>query len=183
MSESKSKLKLAAKNAEQGDQPKWFGLNIYQRLFEAGREMGALAKESDAPGVIGGFKFHSHNAVTAAVRKKLEEWNILLWTSIAEAEEREPDYGGKVGVVNKTLLGVEVSFWCVDMGLKPDGSAANGSVMMAKGFGTGIDKRDLSSGKALSYAVKNILLKALGLDRADGVGAKDNEAAAEDFDF
>lgn len=173
MGESKIK-KLNGGDGE--GRPIWHGLNIFQRMHEMAKELGGLGKDKKAPNVIGNFAFHSHNAVTDAVQAACERWNVLMVPSIFGAEEKEVDYGGKVGVANKSVVHLDVTFMCPD--LKPSTNNSQGDVGFAttvKGFGSGVDKRDLASGKAYSYALKMALIKTFKLDR-EGGGVVDNEA-------
>jgi hypothetical protein len=128
-------------------------LNIEQRLLNVMAELSYIQRDRQAPKEIGGFSFVSHDAVTAAVRPMMVKHGIYACSSVVQ-HERDG---------NQTTLIVETTFFNVD---QPEDQRVVRSV------GYGIDKQDKGPGKAMSYAVKYALLKALMLETGDDVEAE-----------
>ena len=119
--------------------------NIYQRLAAAMKEVQYIQK--DKPN---GMKYSivSHDAVTAKVRPALLKQGVVYHPSDMEFSQNG----------NRTEVFMRVNFVNID---KPDDCISVPSV------GYGIDNQDKGPGKAMSYAVKYALLKALGLETGD----------------
>lgn len=123
-------------------QPK---LNIYQRLAAAMAEVSYVQKEKKSDM---NYSIVSHDAVTAKVRPVLLKHGIVYHPIDIEFEQ----------VGNRTQVRLAVRFVNVE---KPDDS------FVVPSLGFGIDSQDKGPGKAISYAVKYALLKALGLETGD----------------
>lgn len=120
-------------------------LNIYQRLHAAMGEVDYVQKEKKQ-GM--NYTIVSHDAVTAKVRPILHKHGIVY-------HPHALDY---VQDGNRTQVRVVVRFVNVD---KPE------DFVDVPCLGFGIDQQDKGPGKAVSYAVKYALLKALGLETGD----------------
>lgn len=127
-------------------------LNIYQRLHAAMGEVDYVQKEKKQ-GM--NYTIVSHDAVTAKVRPVLHRHGIVY-------HPHSLDY---IQDGNRTQVNLVVRFVNVD---KPD------DFVDVPCLGFGIDSQDKGPGKAVSYAVKYALLKALGLETGDD---PDTEAA------
>lgn len=120
-------------------------LNIYQRLHAVMGEVDYVQKEKKQ-GM--NYTIVSHDAVTAKVRPILHKHGIVY-------HPHTLDY---VQDGNRTQVNLTMRFVNVD---KPD------DFVDVPCLGFGIDSQDKGPGKAVSYAVKYALLKALGLETGD----------------
>lgn len=120
-------------------------MNIYQRLNLVQRSITYIQKEKKQ-----GMRYSivSHDAVTAKVRDPLVEHGVLYYPSDMNLEQ----------VGNRTQCVMRVRFVNVD-------DPADYIEVATAGYG--IDDQDKGPGKAISYAVKYALLKALGLESGD----------------
>lgn len=128
-------------------------LNIEQRLLAVMADLRYIQRDRTAPKEIGGFSFVSHDAVTSAVAPVLIKYGVYACSSVVDH--------GRDG--NQTTLVVDTTFFNVD---RPDDQR------IIRTVGYGIDKQDKGPGKAMSYAVKYALLKALMLETGDDVEAE-----------
>lgn len=119
--------------------------NIYQRLATAMRKVEYVQKEKKS-----GMRYSivSHDAVTAKVRPALLEAGVIYHPHAMTV--------GQTG--NRTEVTMTVRFVNID---EPD------QFIDVPTAGYGIDDQDKGIGKAISYAVKYALLKALGLETGD----------------
>lgn len=120
-------------------------MNIYQRLAAAMADVTYIQKERKQ-----GMRYTivSHDAVTAKVRPVLLKHGIVYHPIDLEATQAG----------NRTQVRLAVRFVNVD-------DPADTFVVPSLGYG--IDDQDKGPGKAISYAVKYALLKALGLETGD----------------
>jgi len=120
-------------------------MNIYQRLANAMADVTYIQKEKKA-----GMRYTivSHDAVTAKVRPVLLKHGIVYHPIDLEATQAG----------NRTQVRLAVRFVNVE---DPSDS------FVVPSLGYGIDDQDKGPGKAISYAVKYALLKALGLETGD----------------
>lgn len=121
-------------------------LNIYQRMHAVMKAVSYVQKEEKK--VNNMYTFVSHDAVTAKIRPALIENGIITVPRVTKWQQDG----------NRTECDMEVDFVNID---KPDERI---TVSM---FGFGIDPSDKGPGKAISYAVKYALLKALSLETGD----------------
>jgi len=121
-------------------------LNIYQRMHAVMKDIGYVQKSDKT--VNNQYRFVTHDAVTALVRKALVEHGIVATTDILNHTQEG----------NRTEVDLMVRFVNVD---EPSDSIA------VKAFGYGIDPQDKGPGKAISYAVKYAYLKAFALETGD----------------
>lgn len=121
-------------------------MNIYQRLHAVMGEVSYVQKTDKK--VNNQYTFVSHDAVTAKVRPALLKHGVL---SIPQNLKFSQDG-------NRTEVSLDMTFVNID---QPDDR------IMVPSFGYGIDPQDKGPGKAISYAVKYALLKALGLETGD----------------
>lgn len=120
-------------------------LNIYQRLAAVMGEITYIQKERKT-----GMQYTivSHDAVTAKVRPALLRHGIVYFPVRCEYAHNG----------NRAECAMTVRFVNID---EP------GDFFDVPSFGYGIDPQDKGPGKAMSYAVKYALLKALGLETGD----------------
>jgi hypothetical protein len=119
--------------------------NIHQRIAAAMQKVTYIQKEKKA-----GMRYSivSHDAVTAKVRPVLLAEGVIYYPVNLT--------NGQTG--NRTDCTVVVRFANID---NP------ADCIDVPSFGYGIDDQDKGPGKAMSYAVKYALLKALGLESGD----------------
>ena len=120
-------------------------LNLHQRLSAAMQKVSYIQKEKKQ-----GMRYSivSHDAVTAKVRPVLLEVGVIYYPVQLT--------NGQTG--NRTDCTMVIRFANVD---NPS------DCIDVPSFGYGIDDQDKGPGKAMSYAVKYALLKALGLESGD----------------
>ncbi len=119
--------------------------NILQRLNAVMTEVDYIQREQKQ-GMR--YKIVSHDKVTALVRPALVKHGVVYWPSGFQITQNG----------NRTQLQCKVVF------ANMDNPAERIEVDTA---GYGIDDQDKGPGKAISYAVKYALLKALGLETGD----------------
>lgn len=118
--------------------------NIYAKLNAVMAEVDYVQKEK-RPGMR--YSIVSHDAVTAKVRPILVKHGVVYYPAN----------------IHRTMNGNRTE---VDMIVRFV-SVADGSFIDVHSAGYGIDDQDKGCGKAISYAVKYALLKALGLESGD----------------
>lgn len=123
------------------DKPK----NIHQRLAAVMADVTYIQKERKQ-GM--NYTIVSHDAVTAKVRPALLAQGIVYYPVRCEFQHNG----------NRAECGMTVRFVNVD---------DPADFFDVPTFGYGIDPQDKGPGKAMSYAVKYALLKALGLETGD----------------
>lgn len=118
--------------------------NIYQRLHAAMGEVDYIQKEKKQ-----GMRYSivTHDAVTAKVRPILVKHGIVYYPLSIHRTQNG----------NRTELDMTVRFVNVE----------DGDFIDVASGGYGLDDQDKGVGKAISYAVKYALLKALGLETGD----------------
>lgn len=119
--------------------------NVHQRLADAMRAVSYIQKERKK-GMQ--YTITSHDAVTAKVRPALLDAGIVYYPVRCDHTHNG----------NRAECTMTVRFVNVD---KPE------DFFDVPTFGYGIDTQDKGPGKAMSYAVKYALLKALGLETGD----------------
>ncbi len=122
--------------------------NLHQRLLATMEGVDYVQKDRQIPGQGGGYRVVTHDAVTAKVRPALVKNRVIYY----------PQNLAYVQNGNRTELTVDIHFVNVD---DPK------DVIAVPTIGFGIDASDKGPGKALSYAVKMALLKALGLETGE----------------
>lgn len=120
-------------------------LNVHQRLAAVMAEVSYIQKERKS-GM--NYTIVSHDAVTAKVRPALLKHGIVYYPVRCEHQHNG----------NRAECALTVRFVNVD---EPSDH------FDVPTFGYGIDPQDKGPGKAMSYAVKYALLKALGLETGD----------------
>lgn len=130
-------------------------LNVYQRLAAVMGEVDYIQKEKKN-GM--NYTIVSHDAVTAKVRPVLLKHGVVY-----HPIRCEHTHNG-----NRAECAMTVRFVNID---------APTDFFDVPTFGYGIDTQDKGPGKAMSYAVKYALLKALGLETGDD---PDNESIPHD---
>jgi len=119
--------------------------NIHQRLHAVMQKCDYIQREAKA-GMR--YKIVSHDKVTAYVRPVLVE-NGIVYYPVALTRQQNG---------NRTEIDLTVRFANID---EP------GDFIDVVATGYGVDDQDKGPGKAISYAVKYCLLKALGLETGD----------------
>ncbi len=119
--------------------------NIHQRLAAVMAEVSYIQKEKKS-GM--NYTIVSHDAVTAKVRPALLSNGIVYYPIRCEHQHNG----------NRAECSMTVRFVNVD---------DPADCFEVPTFGYGIDQQDKGPGKAMSYAVKYALLKALGLETGD----------------
>lgn len=132
--------------------------NIYQRLAQVMSEVTYIQKEKKQ-GM--NYTIVSHDAVTAKVRPALLKHGIVY----------HPVHCQHTHNGNRAECSMTVRFVNVE---KPE------DFFDVPTFGYGIDSQDKGPGKAMSYAVKYALLKALGLETGDDPDLDSVEHSAKD---
>lgn len=132
--------------------------NVHQRLAEVMRHVTYIRKEAKA-----GMKYTviSHDKVTAKARPALLEAGIVYYPVRCEHS-----HDG-----NRAECSMTVRFVNID---EPT------DFFDVPTFGYGIDPQDKGPGKAMSYAVKYALLKALGLETGDDPDMDDVDHERDD---
>lgn len=132
--------------------------NVHQRLAAAMQEVDYIQKERKQ-GM--NYTIVSHDAVTAKVRP------VLLKNGIVYYPVRcDHTHNG-----NRAECAMTVRFVNVDV---------PADFFDVPSFGYGIDTQDKGPGKAMSYAVKYALLKALGLETGDDPDTESAEFSPKD---
>ena len=118
--------------------------NIYQRLHAVMGEVDYVMKEKKQ-----GMRYSivTHDAVTAKVRPILHKHGVVYYPLSIQRSQNG----------NRTELDMTVRFVNVE----------DGDFIDVASGGYGLDDQDKGVGKAISYAVKYALLKALGLETGD----------------
>ncbi len=126
-------------------------LNVHQRLAAAMAEVTYIQKEAKK-----GMKYTivSHDAVTAKVRPVLLKHGIVYYPVGMDHENNG----------NRAEVQLSVRFVNID-------DASDHFDVCSLGYG--IDPQDKGPGKAISYAVKYALLKAMGLETGDDADQDD----------
>jgi hypothetical protein len=119
--------------------------NVHQRLAEVMATVTYIRKE-EKKGM--NYTIVSHDAVTAKVRPALLAAGIVYYPVRCEHSHNG----------NRAECSMTVRFVNID---------APSDYFDVPSFGYGVDAQDKGPGKAMSYAVKYALLKALGLETGD----------------
>jgi hypothetical protein len=120
-------------------------LNVHQRLARAMEEVTYVQKEKKQ-----GMRYSivTHDVVTAKVRPVLLKHGVVYYPSRLTHSQNG----------NRTEVELDVTFVSTD---DPNDK------FTVPSLGYGLDDQDKGPGKAISYAVKYALLKALGLETGD----------------
>lgn len=121
-------------------------LNIYQRLLRCMEEVQYIQKESKK--VNNQYTFVSHDAVSKKCRPAFIDNGVLPIPHVVRRENNG----------NRVEIDMTVEFVNVD---------DPADRITVESFGFGIDPQDKGPGKAMSYAYKYALLKALALETGD----------------
>lgn len=127
-------------------------LNLHQRLLAVMGDVSYIQKDRKID-QGGGYKVVTHDAVTAKVRPALLKHRVLDYPQNLVCAQNG----------NRTEMTMDIKFVNAD---QPD------DFILVPTVGYGIDSQDKGPGKAMSYAVKMALLKALNLET--GEDADDN---------
>jgi hypothetical protein len=159
--EPKAKRRAKATNPQETHDP---ALNIYQRMLLVMGDISGVEKKGK-PSQGAPFEFVRHDDVMAAVRPALVAHGVMPLLS--------PDRKRTERFETKTANNKPQELWLIwcDLHFVNVDSPEDRIVIQVPG--EGLDMGDKGIGKALSYAVKNALLKTFLLPGGD---AADNEA-------
>lgn len=129
-------------------------LNIYQRLHAAMGLVSFVQKEDKQ--VNNQYKFVSHDEVTKVTREALMQQGVIYFPQDMKIAQDG----------NRTEIHMNLRFINID---DPQ------DFLDVPTLGYGIDSQDKGPGKAMSYAVKYALLKALALETGDDPERDNNE--------
>lgn len=130
--------------------------NILQRLHAVMQEVDYIQKDPKKQGMQ--YSYVSHDKVTGLVRPVLVKHGVIYYPQDMECRQDG----------NRTEVRMCIRFANIDD--KTD-------YIDVQTLGYGIDSQDKGPGKAISYAVKYALLKALGLETGDD---PDNDSIAHE---
>jgi len=139
--------------------------NIYQKLLDVMQEVRYIEKEKKT--VNNQYRFVSHDAVTAATSEAFIKHGIyakprIVKSDITTIEVERYNKFDKITVKETNFVcSVEVEYDFIDVENPTD------KICGVNGLGQGIDSQDKACGKAISYACKYALLKALGIETGD----------------
>jgi len=141
--------------------------NIYEKLLDVMQEVRYIEKEKKT--VNNQYRFVSHDAVTAAtseafIKHKVYAKPRIVKSEITTIEVERPKWINKVETLIKEtnfVCSVEVEYDFINVENPSD------KICGVNGLGQGIDSQDKACGKAISYACKYALLKALGIETGD----------------
>jgi len=145
-------------------------LNIYQRLAGIESEISRVVKDDQVGGDAGGYKYASHDAVTAALHPLFVKWGIF-------AHPTKDAWGIKPMRIavgrgrDKRTIEVDVVWTEVLIGFVNTNNPTDCVATSAVGFGFG----EKGPGISYSYGAKTAYLKALKLE----TGEQDLEGATD----
>lgn len=143
-------------------------LNIYERLLLCMEAVDYIQKTNGKNNLK--YTFASHDAVTSKCRATFVKYGVYPEVSIVEdrlekilIHKEKAGYNGAPNQVTDSdnymsYIKIKIKFINVD---NPSDTAAG------EGVGQGIDDQDKACGKAMSYAYKYALLKALAIETGD----------------
>lgn len=153
-------------------------LNIYQKITQITEAIGIIQKDSEAPQVMGGYKFTSHGSVIGHLRHELTSRNVVILPSGEElvrlevTEKRTPTYQ------NGQIISEKISF-SYHSAIKYKFTVIDGDNPIDRfegyWFGEGIDTGDKGFQKAGTSAEKYYLMKLFKIgdkDDPDGISVE-----------
>lgn len=148
--------------------------NLYQRINAVMQAASKVHKSKFvSTGGSGGYKAVTHDDVTATLQPELVKAGIVMTVSHKNSELEQLTVTRKAGTANayeaieyQVTIEVEVTF--INMDYPEERITVNG-------FAYAMDTSDKAAGKALSMAVKNILLKTFMLESCDDEESRDLE--------
>lgn len=143
-------------------------LNIYERLSEVMKDVDYIQKTNGKNNLK--YSFASHDDVTAKCRESFIKHGIYPEIEIIKdsleklsIHKEKPGYNGAPAQI--TDSDAYVSY--IKLKIKFVNIANPSDVAYGEGVGQGIDDQDKACGKAISYAYKYALLKALAIETGD----------------
>lgn len=139
--------------------------NIYQKLLDVMTDVRYIEKEKKT--VNNQYRFVSHDAVTAATSEAFIKHGVYAKPRIVKNEittievDRFNKYEKITTKETNFICSVEVEYDFINVENPED------RICGINGLGQGIDNQDKACGKAISYACKYALLKALGIETGD----------------
>lgn len=167
MVEAKAAAAAAAKDTTTAEAaaPAGAQLNVYQRVLAVMADVGSVAKEGQADARMGGFSYVRHDDVMEALHPALVKHGVVL---VVEPLREACDVFMEHPATRSGTAQWAAVVWLVVTFVNADQPDDRYSVHYP---GIGIDTGDKAPGKAISYAMKTALLKALCLPAGEG----DNE--------
>jgi len=132
--------------------------NIYQRLNAVMKQVSYIQKEDKK--VNNQYTYVSHDAVTAKCRQAFVEHGIIVLPTVTDS--KTDHYVSTMGGREVTVYRTEVKLTTVFVNIDNKEDACQ-----IQSIGMGLDTQDKAPGKAVSYAFKYALLKALCLETGD----------------
>jgi len=132
--------------------------NIYQKLLDVMADVRYIQKENKT--VNNQYRFVSHDAVTAATSEAFIKHGIYARPFIVEKDIKTITIKTKFGEKECFICQVVVEYTFINIDKTDETITVNG-------IGQGIDDQDKACGKAISYACKYALLKALGIETGE----------------
>ena len=140
-------------------------LNIYQRILAVMADVRYIQKEAKT--VNNQYSFASHDAVTSATAEAFIKHGVYATPCMIKNKIKTIELD-KFNKFEKTwrketnfICAVEVEYDFINVDDPQD------RITGINGLGQGIDNQDKACGKAISYACKYALLKALGIETGD----------------
>lgn len=141
-------------------------MNLWQKLAEVSGKLGAIAKDGEAPAVMGGFKFISHGAVMGHLRQQLAERQVAILESLDIVSDESVTMVTAKGERSARRIVVKLLVEFVN-GENPE------ERHQVTWFGEGLDTTDKALQKAATSAQKYVLMKTfLVSDKDDPDGAE-----------
>lgn len=134
--------------------------NVFQKMSAVSSEVGKISKDATVGYGNNSYKAVTHDAVTGAVRSVMEKYGLIAITSTIGHSETREELQGKNGARTVFRSTVEVETEIINVDQPEDRH-------IVRSFGTGEDSGDKAVGKAISYATKYSLLKALMLETGE----------------
>lgn len=139
--------------------------NIYQKLLDIMTDVRYIEKEKKT--VNNQYRFASHDAVTKATSSAFIKHGVYAKPRIVKNEittievDRYNKFTQSTTKETNFVCSVEVEYDFINVENPDD------RITGINGLGQGIDNQDKACGKAISYACKYALLKALGIETGD----------------
>jgi hypothetical protein len=124
--------------------------NLFERMLHIMAEVNYLKKDTEVGYGRSSFKGISHDKVAATLRPLFVKYGVMPITGVANHERVDSWEGSTGSKWTNVEASVQVTF--VNIHDSKD-------TVTVQGFGAGIDNSDKGPGKAVSYAVKMIMLK------------------------
>lgn len=148
-------------------------LNLFQKLNEIQKKVRTVTKGANvSTGKSGSYTAVSHDDVAALLHLPLADAGIFVTIDITKAKvekiETEVVYNGEGSI----KISYKASVWVCATFINSESPDERFAV---NAFAYSMDASDKATGKALSYAVKNMYLKQFNLESIDNEESRDWE--------